>query len=143
MHGRMGSLPVLFVYVRSTQMRICLDFDGVLHDYLHPVPGKKMGPPIDGAHDACWMLTRQGHELTVCTVRIDITHGGDKGKHVIDWLDYFDFPTMPVLRWKPNADVYVDDRGLRFEQDHDDRSGLTAWDCTMVKLRMLGATGGR
>ena len=112
-------------------MRICLDFDGVLHDHAHRAPGKKMGPPIDGAHDAVWRLVRQGHEVTVHTSRVKMIAARE---HVERWLAYFDFPPLAVHVFKPDADVYVDDRGLRHEGD---------WDVTMVKLRMLGATGGR
>lgn len=92
-------------------MRVCLDFDGVLHDPQNREPGYKMGKPVHGAMEACWSLVADGHVLSVHTAR---TQSGAHVGHVIDWLNYFGFPVMLVTVAKPVADVYVDDKALRF-----------------------------
>src|SRR2546423_15258648 len=89
---------------------LAIDFDGVLHDE-HPTPPHKMGKPVEGAVEAMKQLRAQGHELIVHTVRAS---GPDKGKHVADWLRYFGIPFDRVTATKPQADIYIDDRGYRF-----------------------------
>lgn len=89
-------------------MLIALDFDGVLHDATNIPTGKRMGPPMPGALDAVRALVARGHALVVHTTR------GDIGAHVTNWLRYFEFPAMPVTNIKPNADVFIDDRAIRF-----------------------------
>lgn len=106
------------------RVRICLDFDGVIHDAAHPVPGRLMGPPVEGALAAVNYLIDQGHTLVVHTARI---REGDNGTHVVQWLAYWKFPEIPVALRKPYADVYVDDKGLRFGN----------WDIAIIQLRNL------
>lgn len=92
-------------------MRVCLDFDGVLHNPHDREPGHRMGKPVHGAAEACWSLSAQGHELVVHTARTsEERHVG----HVADWLLYFHFPPMAISVCKPQADVYLDDKALRF-----------------------------
>lgn len=92
-------------------MKVCLDFDGVLHDAAHPVAGRKMGPPVDGAFEAVRALQRDGHDLIVQTARV---MNEDRALHVHDWLSYWGFPPLHISIGKPMADVYLDDKGLRF-----------------------------
>jgi ribonucleotide monophosphatase NagD (HAD superfamily) len=35
---------------------IAVDFDGVVHDYKHPLPDRRMGEPIEGAKVALTKL---------------------------------------------------------------------------------------
>lgn len=104
-----------------TQLRICLDFDGTLHDPTNRKAGYKMGQPVEGAVEACWQLAGDGHLLMVHTARAQID---EYVQHVVDWLTYFKFPVMPVVVFKPIADVYVDDKALRF----------TYWDYALEEL---------
>lgn len=85
-----------------------MDFDDVIHDTAAVPPGHKMGPPVDGALDAIRYLTALGHHVTICTAR------GPDLDHIQDWLVYFDFPLLTVTRTKPQADVYLDDKAIRF-----------------------------
>lgn len=98
-------------------MIIALDFDGVIHDFKHPV--KRMGPPISGAREALDELA--GNEIIVFTQRRDL-------QVVREWLDYFDF-NLEVTNMKPNADVFVDDKAIRFK----------SWSQTLGELRNLPA----
>jgi hypothetical protein len=104
-------------------MIVCLDFDGVLHDAAHPKPGRRMGPPIAGAYEAVRALLRRGHVVLVHTARAQTEA---QLVHVSDWLDYYGFPNeVRVVLAKPAADVYLDDKGLRFRGD---------WDATLVQV---------
>jgi hypothetical protein len=87
---------------------IALDFDGVVHDYTKPPPGKKMGPPVSGARDAVVFLRDRGHELVIFTAR------GSAPEHVRKWLRYFDFPEVRVTNVKEDFDLLIDDRAVRF-----------------------------
>ena len=93
-------------------MTIAVDFDGVIHDYKHPIEGRRMGGPIDGAKAALDGLSNQGHTILIHSVKANTPSGVDM---IAKWLDYYD---IRGLVWnmpgKPNANVYLDDRGLRF-----------------------------
>ncbi len=90
---------------------ICVDFDGTLHDIAHPVPGRKMGPPMPGAVGAIKTLCMT-HEVVVLTAQ-------PRSAHITDWLFYYGFPRMQVTNVKPQADAYIDDKGIRFVDWHD------------------------
>ena len=94
-------------------MRIVLDFDGVLHDAAHPIAGRKMGPPVEGALAAVHHLIDQGHELVIHTCRWRPEIDGP-ANHILQWLDYWKFPKLTVSMLKPVADLYIDDRGYHF-----------------------------
>lgn len=98
---------------------ICVDFDGVLHDYKNPVPGRRMGGPFAGALEAIQELQDHGFEIIVQTV--------NNAKVVADWLDYYGFGNIPVTNEKPNAIIYIDDRAIR----HED------WDLTMAAVEKI------
>ena len=99
-------------------MLVALDFDGVLHDPERVAPGQRMGVPVDGALESVRALVAAGHTLIVHTAR------ENRGDHVTKWLNYFGFPALPVTQVKPNADVFVDDRAVRF----------TDWPSTLAAL---------
>ncbi len=74
----------------------------------HPAPGRKMGPPVEGAHDAVLWLRSKGHQLIVFTQR-----GGDP-VHVQEWLAFFDFPPLRITNIKGDYDILLDDKAVRF-----------------------------
>lgn len=98
-------------------MIVAVDLDGVLHDWEHPVPGRTMGPPLPDAIQAIRELVDEGDTVIVFTCR-DNTTG-----YIGRWLDYWEFPALPVTNVKPAADVYLDDKGLRHR---DWRSSIAA-----------------
>lgn len=61
---------------------------------------------MKGAKEAMEQLTELGYEL--------IVHSVVSESVVEDWLDYFKIPYHSVTRIKPNADLYIDDKGYRF-----------------------------
>lgn len=90
---------------------LAIDFDGVIHDKAHPKPGRRMGPPIDGAAITLRKLWGEGHKIIVHTVMATNTAGYEA---VEDWMTYYQIPFDTITAIKPAADWYVDDHALRF-----------------------------
>jgi hypothetical protein len=88
---------------------LAIDLDGVIHDQKNPLPGKRMGAPIEGAKDALTLLKLQGNKIIIHTVKANTEHGRCA---VIDWLNFYQIPCDGVVG-KPQADLYVDDKAIR------------------------------
>lgn len=104
---------------------IAIDFDGVIHGYSRGwVDGSIYDPPVAGAFDAIRMFRRLGYPCFVFTARLYLTA-------VWEWLDWHAPELYPQIMgadrvfWdrvdllgitnrKLPADIYIDDRGLRF-----------------------------
>ena len=67
-----------------------------------------MGPPILGAAEALRGLTMAGHTVIIFSMK------GDKPHLIQDWMRYYEIPYNHVTRVKPDADVYIDDKAIRF-----------------------------
>lgn len=98
---------------------ICIDFDGVLHDYSEGYKGKDVfGEMIKGADVATKILKEAGNTIIIYTTR----PATDALK---DWLkknniqyDYInENPDQPKESegCKLIADIYIDDRGITFD----------------------------
>ena len=98
---------------------LAIDFDGVLHDFKAPLPGKRMGGPVDGAKSHMELLRAQGHTLIIHTVKA-VTEDGKRA--VRDWLNYYQIPFDDVTAIKPNASIFLDDHAQHF----------TSWDKVVV-----------
>lgn len=91
-------------------MILAIDYDEVIHAKSKPIPGRRMGGPLDGAKEALEMFTRRGDEVIVFTVMAKTA----QGKQVVeDWMAYYKIPYMLVTAVKPNATVFVDDKAIR------------------------------
>lgn len=90
---------------------IAIDFDGVLHDHKHPIPGRRMGKPMEGARDAVRKIKARGDKIVVFTV-----WGGTELGHktISDWMRFYDIPFHEITNIKPQAAVYLDDKAVRF-----------------------------
>jgi len=84
-------------------LTVAVDFDGVLAD-------KDMNP-IDGAKDMVTRLVRADFHVYVHSCRA--AWGGGRAQ-IEAWLEANDFPDLDVVP-KPRADVYLDDRAIRFD----------------------------
>lgn len=86
---------------------LAIDFDGVIHNDKEPVEGKTLGLPIEGAKEALRKLKNEdGHKIIIFSV---------KPPNVIeDWMRHFDIPYDRITTLKPEADLYIDDKALRF-----------------------------
>lgn len=92
-------------------MMWAIDFDRVVHDADNPVQGRRMGPPIEGAKDALKDIRNAGNEIIIFTV----WGGTDQGRDTIKkWMQYYEIPFDSITNVKPNADIFIDDRAVRF-----------------------------
>lgn len=92
-------------------MILAIDFDRVIHDVDNPVPGRRMGSPVAGAARYITELRRAGHTIIVHTTRANPPH---RTLHVRDWLLYYGIPFDDITAVKPSADLYIDDKAVRF-----------------------------
>lgn len=89
---------------------IAIDFDGVLHEFQNGWDGDvPKNPPIKDALWAVNTLRNAGHEVIIYTTR--------DPQHVKNWLGRYNFPLLEVTNTKPRALAYIDDRGIRFENN--------------------------
>ena len=105
-------------------MKLAVDFDSVIHDPYNVRKGYKMGQPVAGAGEAIRQLKRQGHTIVIFPVWADTEK---KRQAIVGWLTYFNVPFDDITSTKPDADVYVDDRGYRF----------VSWEETVRFLKVL------
>lgn len=97
------------IFKTQPPKNIAIDFDGVIHDYKHPVEGRRMGGPIEGTKDALKKLKRKGFKIIIHTVR------GDEPQHISDWMQFYGIPFDEITNIKPKAEFYIDDHGIHFE----------------------------
>lgn len=87
---------------------ISLDFDDVICSPAPTLP-KHLWPIKVGAKEAIDKLLSDGHYVVVLTARKDLSI-------VKSWMTrHFPEVSIPVSNEKRFADVYVDDKALRFE----------------------------
>lgn len=102
----------------KTKKTICIDFDGVLHDYSNGFQGKDVfGDMIPNADDGTQVLHEKGWKIIIYTTR-------PKTAALEKWLkdhkiayDYInENPDQPddSKGGKLIADIYLDDRGMTF-----------------------------
>ncbi len=99
---------------------LAIDFDGVIHDFKNPVPGRRMGGAIEGTRHALTSLKARGYQIVVFTI-----WGDEKGQKTIsDFMHYYELPFDRITNIKPAADYYIDDRAIHF----------TSWDQTLKEI---------
>lgn len=97
---------------RRARLAVCLDFDGVLHAGAWAgAPELITGKPLPGARDA--VRAMRGSVRLYCLSARTATPEGLLA--VGDWLLEHEILGLEVVATKPVADVYVDDRGIRFD----------------------------
>ena len=90
---------------------LAIDFDGVIHDFKHPIEGRRMGAPIQGTKETLDKFKLKGYKIIVFTV-----WGDTKGRKTIsDFMNYYKLPFDEVTNIKPQADYYIDDKAIKFE----------------------------
>jgi hypothetical protein len=102
---------------------ICIDFDGVIHDYSQGWQGEDVfGQMIPNADTATQVLKKKGWQIIIFTTR-------KKTKKLEDWLQEHKIaydhinenPDQPEHSSdKIVADVYLDDRGICFRGRWDE-----------------------
>ena len=101
-------------------MIIAIDFDGTLVEHQYP----EIGPLKPGAKEALLAFKKAGHKIAIWTCR-----GGEEERMVRIFLAQNDIPYDSVNSPVPGsdlgtrkiyADVYIDDKGFRFDDNWDE-----------------------
>jgi len=103
-------------------MRICIDLDGTIAS--NKVGGQDYSDvvPISGAVDTLTRLRSAGAYIIIHTARNMNTYDNNLGLIIanqagptIEWLNKWKIPYDELLFGKPNVDVFIDDKGLKFD----------------------------
>lgn len=111
-------------------MIIAVDFDGVIHEKSEYGDGT-LGEPMPGAIEALNALHEQGHDVFIHTARVQSPYSDAESWRIRDWLTHNGVTFAPRLVAKPIADVYIDDKALRF----------TSWQATTAYIDMIESVG--
>lgn len=114
---------------KKIQPTLGIDFDGTLCDEAYP----NIGAPKAGAKEALTLFRALGYRIVIWTCRTCHYHydifGGDPTQPTLDrekviemknWLKVHDIPYDEIddgSRGKLHADFYIDDKGIRFENN--------------------------
>jgi capsule biosynthesis phosphatase len=103
-------------------MRIAIDLDGTICPIKLPEQSYSELLPIPGACERIRELRSAGHYIIIQTARNMATCESNLGKVMknvgkitLDWLEKFDIEYDEIYFGKPNAEVYIDDRAIRFQ----------------------------
>lgn len=103
-------------------MRICIDIDGTICRNKQPHENYIELQPIEGAVSNIKKLKDAGHYIILCTARHMRTCEANVGRVValqgeilMAWLRKHEFLYDELWFGKPYADLYIDDKALRFE----------------------------
>ena len=101
---------------------LMIDLDGVISSEERTFE-RSLARPLPGAVDAMRRLRAKGHRLVVYSGRswaeLAMTE---------DWLRRYKVPYDSILLGKPVADMWVDDRAIRFVDWGQALADIEAWD---------------
>lgn len=110
-------------------MRFCIDIDGTLCEIKQPHQSYADVQPLAGAVAKLKALRQAGHYIILATARhmktCDANVGlvvARQGKVLFQWLEDHDIEFDEIWFGKPNADIYIDDRGYHFAGNWNDIS---------------------
>lgn len=94
---------------------VVFDFDGVIHSYISGWKGiiTIPDPPVPGIAEAIQNI-RKHYVVAVVSTRCSTPEGIEA---VNSWLDKYGIEVDAVLKEKPPAIVYIDDRAICFDGD--------------------------
>lgn len=127
-------------------MRIVIDLDGVVAQLKRPGQTYADILPVPGAVDRLRALRAQGHYVIIQTARNMKTCEGNLGRVMrnvgqvtFEWLTQYGVEYDEIYFGKPNGDLYIDDRGARFETwdalDDEALASLAATSETLEPVR--------
>jgi capsule biosynthesis phosphatase len=101
--------------------RVAIDLDGTICPLKQPGQTYADLRPLPGAVERIRELRRQGHYVIILTARQMGTCEGNLGKVMknigqltLNWLAEHGIEYDEIYFGKPNAEIYIDDRALRF-----------------------------
>jgi capsule biosynthesis phosphatase len=102
-------------------MRIAIDLDGTICPIKQPHQSYADLEPLPGAVEQIRTLRAAGHYVIILTARNMATCESNLGKVMknigkttLDWLEKYTVEYDEIYFGKPNAEVYLDDRAIRF-----------------------------
>ena len=98
---------------------LCIDFDDTIRNRSNDLP-------ISGVVEALSKLQKKGYRIVISSARINVKMWGELAHFRIDdiknWLNKYNIPYDDVVAYKPAANLYIDDKGYRFEGDWEKTS---------------------
>ena len=101
---------------------ICIDLDGTICTIKKPNETYADVKVQPGAKEFIDKLKKEGHTIIINTARNMQTQGHNVGKVLknvgkitLDWLEKNDIQYDEIFFGKPNADLTIDDRVMKFE----------------------------
>ena len=97
---------------------IAIDFDGVIHSYTSGWTGIEdiPDPPVPGIREAIDDIRRAGYQVVIYSTRC-VRQTGQSA--IIKWLDKYGIVVDDIVKEKPPAIVYIDDRAICFDGKPD------------------------
>ena len=112
-------------FIKESEKIIALDFDGVIHnDSFGYHDGTIYGKPLDGSVESIKELSKK-YTLIIYSCKSNPNRplvNGKSGTELIwQWLEKFGINEniSDVVWGKPNALIYIDDKGFKFENWND------------------------
>lgn len=107
-------------------MRYCFDIDGTIAELRKDGQSYSEVLPKEFAVEYLKKLKDAGHYIILHTARNMETFSSNLGKInaiqgpiLYEWLKKYQIPYDEIYFGKPSADVYIDDKGLKFESWKD------------------------
>lgn len=104
------------------KLRVCIDLDGTICEFKQKGETYADVMPKSGAKEMIDELKDSGHTIIIHTARNMKTQGHNVGKVMqnvgkitLDWLEKHQINYDEIFFGKPNADITIDDRVIRFE----------------------------
>ena len=93
---------------------VVFDFDGVIHSYKSGWQGQTIIPdePVEGIKEAIAKIRTAGYEVVVVSTRCE-TYFGQLA--ISDYLKTHGIKVDRIMKEKPPALVYIDDRAICFD----------------------------
>ncbi len=97
-------------------MRICLDFDGVIHSFTSQWINEDVIPdkPITGCREALASIKAMGAQIYIHSTRCHCRSGR---KAIAHYMAKHHLVFDEIVEHKPVADLYIDDRAILFSGD--------------------------
>lgn len=108
----------------NKKLRICIDLDGTICEIKQDGQSYADVKIKPGAKEMISKLHTEGHTIIIHTARNMGSTGHNVGKAMknvgkitLDWLDKNGIEFDEIFFGKPNADITIDDRVIRFENN--------------------------